>query len=70
MGPTPPKFVSHDDAQSASRPLDQSHEEHVQEDVAGHVANVDHQLVVHEGGGGEGDGHNDSSGGIRTFMTI
>lgn len=53
----PAQPVGQQDAHGAAGALHQPEQEQVEEDVARHVADVDHQLVVDEGGRGEGDGH-------------
>ena len=59
MGPAPAQLVGEDDPHEVAGALHQAQEEEVEEGVAGHVLDVDHHLVVDEGGGGEADGAED-----------
>ena len=57
MRPSPSNLIGHDDPQSATWTFHQTQQKQIEEDVSGHVANVDYQLVIDEGRGGEGHGH-------------
>ena len=53
MSPPAPELIGQKKTHCAPGPLDEGDEEEVEEQVAAHVANVDDELVVDEGGGGE-----------------
>ena len=53
MRPPSPKLICQEKSHCTPGPLDEGDEEEVEEQVAAHVANVDDELVVDEGGGGE-----------------
>ena len=67
VGPAPSELVGQEEAEYVAGALNEAEEEHVEEGVAGHVGQVDHDLVVDEGGGSETDGADhrpDGQGGL------